>query len=173
MSSTKTAATIPAYLTLVARILELCEEMGQEPVRAGTASTLPENKNYVFVRFGSDDAAALIVPKAAGAVKLCDIHVDLSTEPGWVPLTKPNGRVLGRVDLSVADLSSVLIALVGASKRPVKRGGKASQAPASQADMDAFLAKLQQMGKAKAPASEPELPASEETFEEEGESVEA
>lgn len=174
MSNQKTA--VPAYLSLVARCLELCEEMGQEPVRAGTTSTLPENKNYVFVRFGSDDAAALIIPKSVGEVKACDIHIDLSGEVGWLPLSKPNGRVMGRIDLSVADLSVVLLALVGASKRPVKRGGKAAASgTASQADMDAFLAKLQTMGKPKQPAaSEPTpVPTVEETFEEEGELIEA
>ena len=140
-------STVPAYLALVASILEECTEIGAEPTRAGTSSTLPENKGYVFVRFG-EDAAAVIVHKSTGAVKLIDSHVDLSDLPCWVPLTKPNGRVLGRIDAALADWSQILPRLVGASKRPVARAsGSASSQPA---DMTAFLAKLATLGKPKA-----------------------
>ncbi len=147
--------TVPAYLSLVAHILETCTELGTEPTRAATTSTLPENKGYVFVRFG-EDAAAAIIPKSTGAVKLIDSHVDLSDLPCWVPLTKPNGRVLGRIDAALADWTVILPRLMGASKRPVLRAsGNASQAPA---DMSGFLAKLATLGKPKAaPVSEPAI----------------
>ena len=146
---------VPAYLSLVATILETCEALQCEPTRAGTTSSLPENKGYVFVRFG-EDAAAIIVPKSTGTVKLIDSHVDLSDMDCWVPLTKENGRVLGRIDASKADWSAIVSRLLGASKRPIARASKgASQ---QTADMSAFLAKLQTMGKAK-PASGPTGPA--------------
>ena len=145
-------STVPAYLNLVAHILATCEELGAEPTRAATPSTLPENKGYVFVRFG-EGAAAAIIPKSTGQVKLIDVHVDLSDLPGWVPLTKPNGRVIGRIDASTADWSQILPRLMGASKRPVQRAS--GTASSQTADMSAFLAKLQTMGKPKAPVSGP------------------
>ncbi len=139
------ATTVPAYLNLVAHILETCTELGVEPIRAATTSTLPENKGYVFIRFGTEDAAAIIVPKSTGTVKLCDSHVDLSDMSCWVPLTKANGRVLGRIDAASADWAAILPRLFGASKRPVQRAS--GQASSQTADMSAFLAKLQTMGK--------------------------
>lgn len=150
--------TVPAYLTVVAAVLEKCEELGVEPVRSSHPSTLPENRGYVFVRFGSDDAAAVIIPKSVAAVKVMDSHVDLSDLPCWVPLPKANGRVLGRIDASLVDWGTVIPRLVGASKRPIKRapGAAASQ---ETADMDSFLAKLQTMGRPKAtPSTDSEGP---------------
>lgn len=149
-------STVPAYLVLVAQLLEQCSDVGVEPIRAATPSTLPENKGYVFLRFGSDQAAALIIPKATAEVKLCDIHVDCSDLPGWVPLKKENGRVMGHIAPATADLKQIVERLIGASKRPVKR----ASAAASQAtpDMDSFLATLATLGKpkaAQAPASQP------------------
>jgi len=148
--------TVPAYLNLVAHILETCTELGTEPTRAATTSTLPENKGYVFVRFG-EDAAAAIIPKSTGAVKLIDVHVDLSDLSCWVPLTKPNGRVLGRIDAALADWTVILPRLMGASKRAVLRASGQASAPA---DMSGFLAKLATLGKPKAApvVQEPVLP---------------
>jgi hypothetical protein len=156
------ATTVPAYLNLVASILELCTELGVEPIRAATTSTLPENKGYVFVRFGSADAAAIIIPKSTGAVKLIDVHVDLSDMACWVPLAKPNGRVLGRIDAALATWADILPRLFGASKRPVQRASQA--ASSTTADMSAFLAKLQTMGKPKAQPVELQVVDSEEEY---------
>lgn len=159
MSNKNTA--VPAYLTLVASILAQCEELGAEPIRASTPSSLPENKGYVFVRFGSEDAAAVIIPKSTGTVKLCDSHVDMSDLACWVPLTKENGRVLGRIDAATADWSAVITRLFGASKRPVKRAS--AQTPGEPQDMQAFLAKLQTMGKPKGASPAPVVQPTEET----------
>jgi hypothetical protein len=148
MSNKNTA--VPAYLVLVAAILEKCEELGIEPVRSAAPSTLPENKGYVFVRFGSDDAAAVIIPKSTGTVKLCDVHVDMSDLACWVPLAKANGRVLGRIDASTADWAEVLTRLFGASKRPIKRASQA--ASGGTVDMTAFVAKLKTLGMPKVEA---------------------
>lgn len=155
--------TVPAYLVLVAQLLETCEEIGAVPLRSSHPSTLPENTGYCFLRFGDANSAALIIPKSAAAVKLCDIHILLEEVDGWVDLRKPNGRVMGHIDVaSVTDWKSIITGLVGASKRPTVRASKAaSSAPVVQ-DMAAFMAKLQSLGQPKAveapvPASEPAL----------------
>jgi len=143
----KNTATVPAYLQLVAQLLAACDEVGATPVRASQPSTLPENSGYCFLRFGDANSAALIIPKSAASVKLCDIHIDASEADGWVPLRKPNGRVMGHIDAaSVTDWKQIIGLLVGASKRPTVRASKAASQATPVADMDAFLAKLQQLG---------------------------
>lgn len=147
---------VPAYLQLVATLLKTCDEVGAVPVRSSHPSTLPENSGYCFLRFGDANSAALIIPKSAAAVKLCDSHVDMSDVDGWVDLRKANGRVMGHIDAaSVTDWKEIIGRLVGASKRPTVRASKAaSQAPVEQ-DMSAFLATLQSLGQPK-PAPQPD-----------------
>lgn len=138
-------STAPAYLNLVHQLLTVCTAMGVEPVRASTPSTLPENKGYVFLRFGADDAAALIIPKSTAAVKMCDSHIEVPADLGGAPLKKPNGRVICHVDAARADWESVITLLMGAQKRAVARPSKgASAANTSLAEM---TAKLQTLGK--------------------------
>lgn len=151
----KTTTTAPAYMTLIAALLETCDELGLAPVRAETPSTLPENKGFVFLRFGHANAAALIVPKASAQVKLCDIHIDCSDLPGWVDLKRPNGRVMGHVDASQADWMSILMRLSGAEKRAIARSsGKASASES----LDSLTATLKTLGTGKKPASQQEEP---------------
>jgi hypothetical protein len=147
---------VPAYLSLVAQLLATCDEIGAAPLRAGTTSTLPENSGYCFLRFGDANSAALIIPKSTASVKLCDIHIDASDTDGWVDLRKANGRVMGHIDpASVSDWSDLITRLVGASKRPTVRASKGASAPASQADMSAFLATLQGLGSGAKPVASP------------------
>lgn len=141
--------TVPAYLVLVAKLLETCDRLNVVPLRAGTTSTLPENAGWCFLRFGTDDAPAILVSKGTGKVHVHS-HVDLSDQESWIELTKYNGRVIGHIDASLADWDTIVARLPDASKRPIKR---ASKAASTTADMSEFLAKLQTLGQAKAPAS--------------------
>lgn len=162
--------TVPAYLVLVAKLLESCDRLGITPLRAGTTSTLPENEGWCFLRFGSDDAPAILVQKGKGKVNVHS-HVDFSDQASWVELTKYNGRIIGHIDASLADWDTILARLPDASKRPIKR---ASKAASQQADMSAFLATLAGLGTGVKPATpapvEPlalgceEEPADEEEF---------
>lgn len=138
MSKTK---NVPAYLALVVDIMERAQKLGLSVERdMGTASTLPENKGYVFVRVDGG-TASLIVPKHADEVKWCDSHIDWEGEDGFIPLEKANGKVICRIDPSETDLDQFLTRLSGASQRAKKATSKA----ASQ-EMTALLAKLQSLG---------------------------
>ena len=156
--------TVPAYLALVVQLLEMCEEIGAVPLRAGTVSTLPENTGYCFLRFGDQHSAALIIPKSVTTMKLCDIHIDLEEVDGWVPLRKPNGRVMGHIDVAqVTDWKYLVESLIGASKRPtVRKSAAASQATPAQ-DMSSLLAKLQSLGQPKPVAPLVSLPVIQDT----------
>ena len=161
MSKTKNA---PAYLALVVDILERAVALGLDVQREmGTTSTLPENKQFCFVRVGGG-TAALIVPKHADEVKWCDSHIDWAGNAGYVPLEKANGKVICRIDPSETDLDLFLTALSGASQRAKKASSKA----ASQ-EMSALIAKLQSLGlpaASPAPVETPDAEETEEDFEE-------
>jgi hypothetical protein len=153
-------SNVPAYLTLVARILETAESLGLTVARdPGTASTLPENKGFVFVRVNGGNAA-LIVPKHADRVKWADSHLDWTGREGYLPLPRPNGAVVCRIDPERVDLEAFLQALGGASKRASKRASRDASQDASQESLDALKAKLLALGQPKA------QPASQESFEE-------
>src|SRR5512144_3008215 len=66
----------PAYVTLVQALVAECRAKGY-PVELdpATASGVPENKGYCFLRLGGE--GALIIPKGVNAVGLLDSHVDL------------------------------------------------------------------------------------------------
>jgi hypothetical protein len=167
--------TVPAYLALVAQLLETCDELGLVPSREETVSTLPENTGYCFLRFGDKSSASLIIPKSIGTMKLCDIHIDLEEVEGWVELKRPNGRVMGHIDASqVTDWKYLVESLNGASKRPTKRASSTASSATPSADMSSLLAKLGMLGKPKAKAPLISLPVIEdEVFEYEQEEAEA
>jgi len=142
--------TVPAYLVLVAKLLETCDRLGLAPLRADTTSSLPENAGWCFLRFGDENAPAILVGKNASKVSVHS-HVDFSDLVGWVELTKYNGRIIGHIDASLADWDTIVARLPSASKRAIKR---ASQAASSPADMGAFLATLKTLGSGSAPTSQ-------------------
>jgi hypothetical protein len=157
--------TVPSYLVLVSQLLDTCDRLGLTPQRADITATrfssLPENEGWCFLRFGTDEnAPAILIGKNKGVLRVHS-HVDFSDLPGWIELTKYNGRVIGHIDASLADWDKIVARLPEASKRPIKRASKATvEAP----DMSAFLATLAAKGTGKAPASPttPEAPAVEE-----------
>lgn len=143
--------TLPAYLVLVQQLLETCDRLDLQPLRADTDSTLPENSGWCFLRFGNDSAPAIIVGKGVSKVNVHS-HVDYSDLECWIELTKSNGRVIGHIDAATADWDEIVSRLPGASKRAIKRASKAASV---KTDMSAFIAKLATLGTAK-PAPEPE-----------------
>lgn len=124
--STKTET--PTYVTFCQALIAECRAQGLQPVTAPTETGLPQNKGYAFLRF-SDDGAALIVPKSATRMGSLDSHVDLSGTDGYIPLTKPNGKVACHFAPDVAKVAKVLARFVGASKRATVVASR----PASQA----------------------------------------
>lgn len=141
-SKTKTQA-VPAYVQFCLELSARAKALGLELETAGTETGLPQNKGYAFVR-AVGSTAALIVPKAVAAVKAVESHVAL---PGAEPVTG-NGRVVCRI-APAALTDDCLLALLGASKRPVSQPArKATVSPASepssapvlsQAEVDALL----------------------------------
>jgi hypothetical protein len=110
------------HLAFIAAVLAQVKAQGlpSPTLDPSTESGLPENKGYVFIEWGAHGAApALIVPKAANGVRQVDSHIDLSDMDGHIPLSKPNGRVVCRMEGDVAKVSRALARFVGASKRPV------------------------------------------------------
>lgn len=141
---------VPAYLALVVDVLTRAEQLGLTVERdMSTTSTLPENSGFVFVHVDGG-SAAMIIPRHAGEVQWCDSHIDWEGKAGHVPLDRPNGAVICRVDPSELDLDAYLTALSGASKRKSQRASKA----ASQ-ELEALKAKLQSLGLPKPQAATP------------------
>jgi hypothetical protein len=165
--SKNTKSLVPAYLVLVKSLLESCERLGLVPLRTqnpdgtyNTVSTLPENGGNCFLRFGDENAPAIIVPKGVNSVPVCHSHIDLADMECWRPIPKYNGRVVCHIDSATADWDAIIALLPAAAKRPIARAKKVA---AEQPDMSSFLATLGTLGNAKAPASETETPVSTET----------
>lgn len=110
------------HLTFIAQTLAAAKALGLPDPQAdpGTESGLPENKGYVFIEYGPHLAApAIIVPKSARGPAIVHSHVDLSDMDGYIPLPKPNGRVVCHFKATPAAVAQALTRFVGASKRPV------------------------------------------------------
>lgn len=135
-TNTKPAVTVasPAYVTFCKDLTEECRSQGLgHYLKADTETGLPQNAGYAFLRF-SEDGAAVIVPKAQGAMREVHSHLDLSGFDGFIALPKRNGRVLCHFAADLTLLAEVLPLFDGASKRPVAkpvRQAKAEQAQAS------------------------------------------
>ena len=111
------------HLTFIAQTLAAAKALGlpDPQLDPSTESGLPENKGYVFIEYGPHGAApAIIVPKSARGPAIVHSHVDLSdmTEH-YVPLPKPNGRVVCHLKAEPNAVASALSRFVNASKRPV------------------------------------------------------
>lgn len=155
--------SVPAYLSLVLELIATAESLGLAVDRdPGTVSTVPENRGYCFVRIGGG-SAALIIPKQTDKVMWCDSHIDWSGEKGYVPLPKPNGKVICRINPAEADLGSFLQALAGASVRASRRASRAASPEASDAAVTELVARLRASlpGEAAASSTHP-VPATEE-----------
>ena len=120
MTTTKTA---PLYVQFAQALHAKCQELGLQPTRYETPTGFFENANFFFVEFGPHlQAPALIVPKSATRMGRCDLHIDCSDLPGWIPATKKNGKVVGHFAPDLDLLTPVLKRLPGGAKR-------ATQAP--------------------------------------------
>ncbi len=119
MSSTK--IQFPATYSLVQSILASCKEQGLTPVSLDptTESGLKENRGYCFLRFeGTHEAgASLIIPKAVGRMGNLHSHVDLSAYDGYVPISKPNGKVICHLAPDPQKVAKCLKAFLSAAKR--------------------------------------------------------
>ena len=110
------------HLAFIAQTLAAARALGlpDPQLDPSTESGLPENKGYVFIEYGPHLVApAIIVPKSARGPVTVHSHVDLSDLDGYVPLTKPNGRVVCHFRAEPRAVAQALTRFVGASKRPV------------------------------------------------------
>lgn len=110
------------HLTFIAQTLAAAKALGlpDPQLDPSTESGLPENKGYVFIEYGPHLAApAIIVPKSARGPAIVHSHVDLADMDGYIPLPKPNGRVVCHFKADPQAVASALTRFVGASKRPV------------------------------------------------------
>ena len=110
------------HLTFIAQTLAAAKALGlpDPQLYPSTESGLPEVKGYVFIEYGPHGAApAIIVPKSARGPAIVHSHVDLSDMDGYVPLPKPNGRVVCHFKADPQAVASALTRFVHASKRPV------------------------------------------------------
>lgn len=107
-----------AYINFTRALINACTEMGLAPLRSDTPSTLPENNGWCFLRFGHDQAAALIIPKSVLRMGNCHVHIDMQGTPGHIPLPKRNGRVICHYEPSLElIIKHLLPRLPGAEKR--------------------------------------------------------
>lgn len=110
------------HLTFIAQTLAHARALGlpDPQLDPSTESGLPENKGFVFIEYGPHLVApAIIVPRSARGPAIVHSHIDLSDLDGYVPLPKPNGRVVCHFLADPAKVASALARFVGASKRPV------------------------------------------------------
>lgn len=132
MSNTTSTSTTVPYMQFLAAVRAEIRRLGlPEPSTAPTPSGLPENKGYVFIEWGEHLLVpALIVPKSTLRMGNLHSHVDLSDLPGYIPLRKPNGRVVCHFEPDPTKVSAALRRLIGASKvasrTPVRRPSDSS-----------------------------------------------
>lgn len=110
------------HLTFIAQTLAAAKALGlpDPTLDPSTESGLPENKGYAFIEYGVHLVApAIIVPKSARGPAIVHSHIDLSDMDGYVPLPRPNGRVVCHLKADPKAVASALARFVGASKRPV------------------------------------------------------
>jgi hypothetical protein len=134
MTATNAPKSAPLYVQFAQALRVKCQELGLEPLSAGTETGFPQNENYFFVRFGTQDAAALIVPKSKLRMGMCDVHIDVSTLEGGMALKKKNGKVLSHFAPDVDLIAKhVLPRLPGASKRAtIVASGSTQKAPVAE-----------------------------------------
>jgi len=110
---------VPAYVQFTAALRARLDQAGVKYETAATETGLPQNAGYAFLRVDGGEGA-VIIPKSKTKMARLDCHVDASGLEGYVPLTKPNGRVVCHFEPDVGLLVDGLLArLSGAPKRPV------------------------------------------------------
>lgn len=119
--SNSTKIQFPATFNLVQALLAEAKKQGITVVSLDptTESGLKENRGYCFLRFeGTHEAgASLIIPKAVGRMGNLHSHVDLSAYDGYVPLPRPNGKVICHFAPDPQKVAKCLKEFLSAAKR--------------------------------------------------------
>ena len=130
-----TQAKTPSYVQFCHALVAECRAQGLQPITAGTETGLPQNKGFAFLRF-SEDGAALIVPKSVTRMGSLHSHVDLSGADGYIPLEKPNGKVMCLFAPDLEKVRAIVGRFVGASKRATVVPSKATPGATPSAPAD-------------------------------------
>lgn len=125
MTTTTTNSTAkvqhPATKALVSALLAECQARGYDvkSLDPATESGLRENAGWCFLRLeGTHEAgASLIIPKAAHRLGKLHSHVDLTGADGYLPIGKPNGKVICHFEPDPAKVAAILPRFLSAAKR--------------------------------------------------------